>query len=92
MKVKKSRYHIWKNALVKDSSNLETVIKKLINTALQIVLVVGKENKLLGTITDGDIRRGLLSGLNINSSIVLSKQGFKVDILTSDAVNSNFYL
>ena len=69
MKVKKSRYHIWKNTLVKDSSNLETVIKNLEKTALQIVLVVDKENKLLGTITDGDIRRGLLKGLTKKDKI-----------------------
>ena len=69
MKVKKSRYHIWKHTLVKDSSNLDMVIKKLEKTALQIVLVIGKENKLLGTITDGDIRRGLLKGLTKKDKI-----------------------
>jgi NDP-sugar pyrophosphorylase family protein len=34
------------------------------------VLVVDKANKLIGTISDGDIRRGLLKGLDLNSSIV----------------------
>jgi len=36
---------------------------------LQIAIVVNKKGKLLGTLTDGDIRRGLLKGLDINSSI-----------------------
>lgn len=37
--------------------------------ALQIALVVDENDKLLGTLTDGDIRRGLLKGLTLDSSI-----------------------
>jgi len=36
---------------------------------MQIALVVGENDTLLGTLTDGDIRRGLLKGLDLNSSI-----------------------
>ncbi len=36
---------------------------------MQIALVVDENGCLIGTITDGDIRRGLLKGLNLNSSI-----------------------
>ena len=36
---------------------------------MQIALIINKKNKMVGTITDGDIRRGLLNGLNVNSSI-----------------------
>lgn len=37
--------------------------------SMQIALVTDKLGKLIGTITDGDIRRGLLNGLDLNSSI-----------------------
>ncbi|MBD3795840.1 MAG: CBS domain-containing protein, partial [Epsilonproteobacteria bacterium] len=37
--------------------------------SIQIALVVDEDDKLLGTLTDGDIRRGLLNGLELNSSI-----------------------
>jgi dTDP-glucose pyrophosphorylase len=37
--------------------------------AMQIALIVDENDKLLGTLTDGDIRRGLLKGLDLNSSI-----------------------
>ena len=37
--------------------------------AMKIAVVVDKEQKLLGVLTDGDIRRGLLSGLGFDSSI-----------------------
>ena len=33
------------------------------------LLIVNKKNLLLGTLTDGDIRRGIISGLNIDSII-----------------------
>lgn len=52
----------WKKILVlKDSSLLETMT--LINeTALQFAVVVDEYNHLYGTVTDGDIRRGILRG------------------------------
>lgn len=36
---------------------------------MQIVLVVSVQGTLVGTLTDGDIRRGLLRGLDLNSPI-----------------------
>ena len=36
---------------------------------IHIALVVDSKKKLIGTITDGDIRRGLLKGLNLDSSL-----------------------
>jgi dTDP-glucose pyrophosphorylase len=46
------------------------VLKKidLIENA-QIVFVLNNEQKVIGTITDGDIRRGLIKGLSINDSL-----------------------
>jgi len=35
----------------------------------QIVLIIDMNNKLLGTVTDGDVRRGLLAGLTLESSV-----------------------
>ena len=69
MKTKNSIYLNWKKALVKSTSSLEKVITKLELTALQIVLVIGKNKKLIGTITDGDVRRGLLKGLTTKNKI-----------------------
>ncbi|WP_166169758.1 nucleotidyltransferase family protein [Acinetobacter sp. SA01] len=37
--------------------------------ALRIVLVVDEDNHLLGSITDGDIRRGLLKGKDLHASV-----------------------
>ncbi len=35
----------------------------------QIALVVDEQNRLLGTLTDGDIRRALLHGKSLQSSV-----------------------
>ena len=49
-------YRIIQTATVKDAL---TVMDK---SALQIVFVVNEENRLLGAVTDGDVRRSLLRG------------------------------
>ena len=50
----------WINTLIKPSSTLENAIQILHNGGLRIALVVDDNMKLLGTVTDGDIRRALL--------------------------------
>ena len=59
----------WRKALVPAGTTLGEVVRSLDESTLQIALVVAADGALLGTITDGDIRRGLLRGLNLGSSI-----------------------
>jgi dTDP-glucose pyrophosphorylase len=59
----------WKDALLGQSATIEQAIESLNRTALQIVLVVEGDGRLAGTITDGDIRRGLLRGLKLSDPI-----------------------
>lgn len=59
----------WSKALVPMTSSLGEVIINLDQTSLQIALVVSPEGTLVGTLTDGDIRRGLLGGLGLDSPI-----------------------
>lgn len=60
---------LWRKALLPADANLQQVIRNLDESALQIALAVTADGILVGTITDGDIRRGLLRGLDLNSSI-----------------------
>jgi dTDP-glucose pyrophosphorylase len=57
------------------NSTIKEALQIIDNGKMQIALIVDENNKLLGTLTDGDIRRGLLRGLNLNSSIqsIISK-------------------
>jgi dTDP-glucose pyrophosphorylase len=59
----------WRKALLPAQSSLRQAIRNLDASALQIALVVSPGGELLGTVTDGDIRRGLLRGLDMNSPI-----------------------
>jgi len=59
----------WRDSLLRNGASIEEAIKCLNNAALQIVIVIDSAGCLVGIITDGDIRRGLLKGLTINSSI-----------------------
>lgn len=59
----------WKRALIPEAATLADVIRNLDQSALQIALVVTKQGALIGTATDGDVRRGLLRGLDLNSPV-----------------------
>jgi nucleotidyl transferase len=50
-------------------SNIKQAFEVIDKNSMQIALVVDSKDRLVGTITDGDIRRGLLRGLDLNSPI-----------------------
>lgn len=56
----------WKQTLVTAGTSLREAIHILDSGAMQIVLVVDDDHKLLGTVTDGDIRRGILKGISLD--------------------------
>ncbi|MGA1366852.1 MAG: nucleotidyltransferase family protein, partial [Ilumatobacteraceae bacterium] len=55
-----------RDALVSSSTSLRQTIEAITEGNLQIALVVDSENKLLGTVTDGDIRKAILAGKDLN--------------------------
>ena len=55
----------WRDALVSSSMTLRQTIEAITAGNLQIALVVDAQNKLLGTITDGDIRKAILAGKDL---------------------------
>lgn len=59
----------WTKAILKESDSFENAIKVLNDAALRIALVVDDDNTLLGTITDGDIRRALLQHIPMSKSV-----------------------
>lgn len=79
----------WRKALLFSTANLQEAISALNLTGLKIALVVGQQGELLGTISDGDIRRGLLRGLELASPIasVMHRHPLVVPLnLTHEAV------
>lgn len=60
---------IWRKALLPLGSNIKQAVSNLNELGIKIVLIVNEEGKFEGTISDGDIRRGLLKGLDLTGSI-----------------------
>lgn len=52
----------WENILVQNNQTLLETMKIIDESSLQFAVVVDEVNHLLGTVTDGDIRRSILSG------------------------------
>ena len=60
----------WKKATLSPTALLRDVAKNLTESSLKIVLVIDDCGRLLGTISDGDLRRGLLRGLTFDSGVI----------------------
>ena len=59
----------WKSTVVNPGATFQEAINSLEYSGLQIVLLVSGDSKLIGTLTDGDIRRAFLKGLTLDSSV-----------------------
>jgi dTDP-glucose pyrophosphorylase len=60
---------IWRQAILTSDATISQVIANLNQIAIKIVMVTNEAGVLIGTISDGDIRRALLKGQNLNSPI-----------------------
>lgn len=71
---------VWQRAILPESSTIGQAIGNLDQVAVKIVLIVNASGVLQGTISDGDIRRGLLKGLGLGSPItnVIHRNAFVV--------------
>ena len=70
----------WRDALLSEKATLHDAIKNLDDSKLKIILVTSSDSSFVGTITDGDIRRGLLKGLSLSDgvSLVVKKDSISV--------------
>lgn len=59
----------WKKIVVGDNLTIKECLLKLNKIGSQILIVCSKKGVLKGTITDGDIRRGLINGFKLSSDI-----------------------
>ena len=70
--------------LIKSTDTLKNAMKKLEKSKYKCLIIVDKNEKLIGTITDGDIRRALLKGAKFDGKV--KKYCFK----TPFYINNNF--
>jgi len=59
----------WHHALLSPNSTVGQAIRNLNDSGIKIAMVVNELGVIEGTLSDGDIRRGLLKGLDLNSPI-----------------------
>lgn len=59
----------WKETLVLPNTSIRDTLQIIDTNAMQIALVVNEKNQLLGTVTDGDIRRGILKGVGLDEKV-----------------------
>ena len=60
----------WEKALIPPSFSLSDAMESISASALQTAIITDEDNTLLGTLTDGDIRRAILNGANLQESVV----------------------
>lgn len=80
----------WATTLLSSNVAIRDAIKNLDETGLKLVLAIDECGKLVGTVSDGDVRRGLLRGLNLDNPIseimyktpLVVPQNIGVDVVT----------
>jgi dTDP-glucose pyrophosphorylase len=69
----------WRKTLVNASTPIRKVLKTIDEGSFRIALVVDNRQRLLGTVTDGDARRGILRGITLDGK---AEQIMKKDPVT----------
>jgi len=70
-----------KNVLISPNTTIKKTLYIIDEGAIKSAIVVDEENKLLGTITDGDIRRAILNGFSLEDKIetIYNKNSFVIE-------------
>jgi len=58
----------WQKVVIESSVSIKDALKVIDKEALRVALVV-ESNKLVGMVTDGDVRRGILKGIDLNDPV-----------------------
>jgi dTDP-glucose pyrophosphorylase len=59
----------WRTTLVREEQSIREAIRAIDESALQIALIVDAEQRLVGTVTDGDVRRALLRNTSLDAPV-----------------------
>jgi dTDP-glucose pyrophosphorylase/predicted transcriptional regulator len=61
----------WRDVLIPPSATLGDVLARIDTSGYQIALVVERDDRLLGVVTDGDVRRAILQGMQLSSAVTV---------------------
>lgn len=82
----------WKGIVVFPTQTLIEVMKIIDYSTLQFAVVVDEDNKVLGTVTDGDIRRALLNGKELHVAISEVMNSNPIVANVNDSLRDNHLL
>ena len=70
-----------KQYLVLENTEIGKCIKLLDKTPHKFSIIVNKQKQILGSITDGDIRRGILAGKSLHDEVssIMNKNVFVIN-------------
>ena len=74
----------WEKVLLDEGADISAVAELLTATSMRIVLIVDEKRRLLGSVTDGDIRRAVLSGAQLTDSVAKAMNRAPVTIEEHD--------
>jgi dTDP-glucose pyrophosphorylase/CBS domain-containing protein len=60
---------VWEKTLLSPGASIRDTIARIDATSYQICLVVDAEGRLLGTVTDGDVRRAILDNVSMEEHV-----------------------
>ena len=60
----------WQSCVVNKEVTIKEVVSILENERLRIAVIVNENSEVMGTITDGDVRRGLLKGISLENKAI----------------------
>lgn len=59
----------WRNVALRPEQSIRDALEIINTHALQVALILNEQDNLLGVVTDGDIRRGLLKNLSLDAKV-----------------------
>ncbi|MEO5340322.1 MAG: nucleotidyltransferase family protein [Magnetococcus sp. MYC-9] len=80
-----SKQKNWRSVLVQPESTILETIQVIDRGALRIALVVTPERRLLGVVTDGNIRRGLLNHVDLQEPVSRIMNPKPITVRVTDA-------
>ncbi len=60
----------WKDALLRRETKIREALRIIDDGGIQAAVVVDENDRLLGIVTDADVRRGMLRGVSLDASVV----------------------
>lgn len=75
----------WSDLIISKDTPIIQALEIIDAGARQIALVLNEDQRLLGTVTDGDIRRGLLKGRSLSDPVSLIMNAYPIVASTYDS-------